>query len=105
MSSCARRRYSGRVRAALPGAAGVGGVVDAAGRDRRLPGACTSCVSCSNHGIIGLQPAFVWRTIEGGSQNYVAAMTATFAHDVRLSTPVRGVDARSGWRDGCLDER
>ena len=45
----------------------------------------------SNHGIIGLQPAFVWRTVEGGSQSYVRAMTETFAHDVRLSTPVRGV--------------
>jgi predicted NAD/FAD-binding protein len=44
-----------------------------------------------NHGIIGLQPAFVWRTVEGGSQSYVRAMTATFPCRTRLSTPVRTI--------------
>jgi predicted NAD/FAD-binding protein len=57
----------------------------------------------SNHGIIGLQPAFVWRTIEGGSQNYVRAMTATFAHDVRLLTPVRGVTRDADGATVCLE--
>ena len=41
-----------------------------------------------NHGIIGLQPAHRWRTIEGGSKRYVRAMTDTFPCRVRLSTPV-----------------
>ena len=45
----------------------------------------------SNHGIIGLQPAFVWRTVDGGSKTYVRAMTDTFACRVRLSAPVRAV--------------
>ncbi len=49
----------------------------------------------TNHGIIGLQPAFVWRTVEGGSSRYVRAMTETFTRGVRLSTPVRKV-----WRHG-----
>ncbi len=44
-----------------------------------------------NHGIIGLQPAHQWRTIEGGSKRYVQAMTNTFPDSVRLSTPVRRV--------------
>lgn len=44
-----------------------------------------------NHGIIGLQPAYVWRTVEGGSKRYVAAMIDGFADRVRTSTPVRAV--------------
>lgn len=44
-----------------------------------------------NHGIIGLQPAYAWRTVEGGSRAYVRRMTATFACRMRLSTPVRAV--------------
>ncbi len=57
----------------------------------------------SNHGIIGLQPAFVWRTIEGGSQTYVRAMTETFARDVRLSAPVRGVRREGDGATVCLE--
>jgi predicted NAD/FAD-binding protein len=44
-----------------------------------------------NHGIIGLQPAFVWRTVSGGSREYVRRLTASFDRRVRLSTPVRAV--------------
>lgn len=44
-----------------------------------------------NHGIIGLQPAFVWRTVEDGSQSYVRAMTATFPCRTRLETAVQHV--------------
>ena len=44
-----------------------------------------------NHGIIGFQPAFVWRTIEGGSKRYISAMTAQFSDRVRLKAPVRAV--------------
>lgn len=44
-----------------------------------------------NHGIIGLQPAYVWRTVEGGSKRYVEAMTEGFADRVRTSAPVRAV--------------
>lgn len=45
----------------------------------------------ANHGIIGLQPAFQWRTVNGGSRTYVRAMTDTFACRLRLDTPVRAV--------------
>ena len=44
-----------------------------------------------NHGIIGLQPAFVWRTVRGGSREYVRRLTASFDCRTRLSTPVRAV--------------
>jgi predicted NAD/FAD-binding protein len=44
-----------------------------------------------NHGIVGLQPAFVWRTVKGGSREYVRRLTASFDFRVRLSTPVRAV--------------
>jgi predicted NAD/FAD-binding protein len=59
-----------------------------------------------NHGIIGLQPAFVWRTVSGGSREYVRRLTASFDCRVRLSTPVRAVrrDAdgvRVVLADGC----
>jgi len=44
-----------------------------------------------NHGIIGLQPAYEWRTVAGGSRRYVDAMLRTFPCRTRLSTPVRKV--------------
>ena len=44
-----------------------------------------------NHGIIGLQPAYVWRTVQGGSQSYVRAITSTFPCRTRLATPVRAI--------------
>jgi hypothetical protein len=44
-----------------------------------------------NHGIIGLQPAFVWRTVQGGSQAYVRAMLDTMPGRTRLQAPVRAV--------------
>ncbi|MEX2245085.1 MAG: FAD-dependent oxidoreductase [Dehalococcoidia bacterium] len=46
-----------------------------------------------NHGIIGLQPAHVWRTVRGGSREYVRRMTEALPA-VRLSAPVRRV-----WRE------
>jgi predicted NAD/FAD-binding protein len=49
-----------------------------------------------NHGIIGLQPAYEWRTVAGGSKRYVAAMTEQFDDRVRTSTPVRAVRRQPG---------
>lgn len=45
-----------------------------------------------NHGIIGLQPAFVWRTVAGGSRSYVEAMLSTMPGRTRMNTPVRAVN-------------
>lgn len=43
---------------------------------------------CSNHGLLLLRNRPVWRTVVGGSQEYVKRITAPFADRIRLSTPV-----------------
>ncbi len=52
---------------------------------------------CDNHGLLQLRNRPVWRTIPGGSRRYVAALSAPFAEQIRLRTPVtsvrRGIDA------------
>lgn len=44
-----------------------------------------------NHGLLQLTGRPVWRTIQGGSQNYVRKMTQRFTDSIRLETPIRGV--------------
>lgn len=43
---------------------------------------------CENHGLLRLTGRPVWRTVVGGSRNYVARLAAPFAERIRLSTPV-----------------
>ncbi|MGV1819859.1 NAD(P)/FAD-dependent oxidoreductase [Agrobacterium sp. CG160-95] len=43
---------------------------------------------CSNHGLLLLRNRPVWRTVVGGSREYVKRLTAPFADRIRLSTPV-----------------
>ncbi|MDP9562600.1 UNVERIFIED_ORG: putative NAD/FAD-binding protein [Rhizobium nepotum] len=43
---------------------------------------------CSNHGLLLLRSRPVWRTVVGGSQEYVKRLTAPFVDRIRLSTPV-----------------
>ncbi len=43
---------------------------------------------CSNHGLLLLRNRPVWRTVVGGSREYVKRLTAPFADHIRLSTPV-----------------
>ncbi|NSZ86966.1 NAD(P)/FAD-dependent oxidoreductase [Agrobacterium tumefaciens] len=43
---------------------------------------------CSNHGLLLLRNRPVWRTVVGGSQEYVKRLNAPFADRIRLSTPV-----------------
>jgi predicted NAD/FAD-binding protein len=45
-----------------------------------------------NHGMLGLRGRPRWRTIAGGSAQYVEALTAGFADRIRLRTPVRSID-------------
>ena len=52
-----------------------------------------------NHGMLGFRNRPRWRVIRGGSARYVEALTAPFAHRIRLRTPVRAV--RRG-EDGVL---
>lgn len=44
-----------------------------------------------NHGMLKMWSRPVWRTIPGGSSRYVEALTASFKHRIRLSTPVKNI--------------
>lgn len=44
-----------------------------------------------NHGLLGLQGIPTWRTVTGGSREYVRALTAGLKRPVQLSSPVRSV--------------
>ncbi|MGB7218553.1 MAG: FAD-dependent oxidoreductase [Vicinamibacterales bacterium] len=44
-----------------------------------------------NHGMLRVWGRPIWRVISGGSRRYVDALTASFAHRILVSTPVRGI--------------
>jgi predicted NAD/FAD-binding protein len=44
-----------------------------------------------NHGMLGFRDRPQWQTVVGGSQTYVAALTAPFADRIRLAAPVTGI--------------
>lgn len=44
-----------------------------------------------NHGLLQTRSHPQWRTVSGGSQRYVAALTRPFRDQIRLQTPVRKV--------------
>jgi len=46
---------------------------------------------CENHGLLRLSDRPVWRTVVGGSREYVARLCTPFADRIRLSTPVVAV--------------
>jgi len=47
----------------------------------------------NNHGLLELSGRPQWRTITGGSQRYVEALSAPFAHRIRLASPVHKIVA------------
>ena len=51
------------------------------------------------HGFLNVDDRPTWRTVSGGSREYVRRLTAPFAGSIRLSTPVRRVrrDADGIW--------
>jgi uncharacterized protein len=63
---------------------------------------------CENHGLLRLTGRPIWRTVKGGSREYVARLTASFRDRIVTSTPVVSirrdgdgvdiVDARGGRR-------
>ncbi|MDE1157095.1 MAG: NAD(P)/FAD-dependent oxidoreductase [Neorhizobium sp.] len=59
---------------------------------------------CSNHGLLELWNRPVWRTVEGGSRQYVRRMTESFADRIELSNPVRSL-RRIGGRVEVIDGR
>jgi predicted NAD/FAD-binding protein len=50
----------------------------------------------ANHSMLDLRGRPVWRVIRGGSKQYVAALTESFADRIRLNTPVKEI-RRETW--------
>ena len=48
-----------------------------------------------NHGLLGLQGIPTWRTVTGGSREYVRALTARLKSPVELLSPIRAVRRRA----------
>ena len=46
---------------------------------------------CENHGLLKLSDRPVWRTVTGGSREYIKRLTAEYAGNVLLNTAVTGV--------------
>jgi len=46
-----------------------------------------------NHGLLQITRRPQWRTITGGSRNYVQALTAGFSDRIRVATPIRKIVA------------
>jgi predicted NAD/FAD-binding protein len=44
-----------------------------------------------NHGFLGLDTQHPWRTVSGGSREYVKKISTPFAENIRRGNPVRGV--------------
>ncbi|MBB4096273.1 NAD(P)/FAD-dependent oxidoreductase [Brucella pecoris] len=46
---------------------------------------------CCNHGLLDLRGRPIWRTVEGGSREYVKRITKPYADNIKLSTPIKAV--------------
>ncbi len=61
-----------------------------------------------NHGMYSLRDRPAWRTVSGGSNSYVEAISAPWRERVRLSAPVRRIERHPGRvrieADGCESE-
>ena len=51
---------------------------------------------CCNHGLLQLWDRPTWRTVKGGSGQYVKRMTSGFAERIRLSTPITAIRRQAG---------
>jgi predicted NAD/FAD-binding protein len=57
-----------------------------------------------NHGFLGLDTQHPWRTVSGGSREYVKKISTPFAENIRRGNPVRGVvDTRITLADGTSE--
>jgi predicted NAD/FAD-binding protein len=56
-----------------------------------------------NHGLLGLRDRPQWRTVQGGSRQYVNAITGSLGPRLRLATPVRAVARRDVGVDVATD--
>ncbi len=44
-----------------------------------------------NHGLLGVRSHHPWRTVTGGSSSYIAPLTAPYADNIHLSSPIRAI--------------
>jgi len=51
---------------------------------------------CRNHGLLEMWSRPIWRTVKGGSREYVSRMTARFSDRIRVSTPVGAIRRLAG---------
>jgi predicted NAD/FAD-binding protein len=51
---------------------------------------------CQNHGLLSLGTRPLWRTVTGGSREYVSRLTAPYADRVRLDSSVRALRRQNG---------
>jgi uncharacterized protein len=49
-----------------------------------------------NHGMLHLRDRPRWKTVSGGSQTYVDALTASYANRIRVRTPVSAIERHDG---------
>ncbi|HZX56234.1 MAG TPA: FAD-dependent oxidoreductase, partial [Ilumatobacteraceae bacterium] len=61
--------------------------------------AITLLTFLKNHGLLGVGRRPVWRTIPGGSRTYVDAIAAGFSGQIRVNSPVTGIERSV---DGCV---
>jgi predicted NAD/FAD-binding protein len=52
---------------------------------------------CRNHGLLDIINRPLWRTVDGGSREYVRRLSARFVDNIRLSTPVTGIRRADGF--------
>ena len=50
----------------------------------------------ANHGLLSIQGHHVWRTVTGGSRQYVRRMVAELGPRIRIATPSDRSDAGPG---------
>jgi len=51
---------------------------------------------CRNHGLLEMWNRPVWRTVKGGSREYVNRMTKGFSDRIRVSTPIAAIRRHPG---------
>jgi predicted NAD/FAD-binding protein len=51
---------------------------------------------CENHGLLRISNRPAWRTVDGGSREYVTRLTAPFADAIRTGCPVRRIERVTG---------
>ncbi|MBW4030889.1 MAG: NAD(P)-binding protein [Acidobacteria bacterium] len=57
-----------------------------------------------NHGLLGIRDRPQWRTVQGGSREYVDAIAASLGPGLRLATPVRSVSRRTDGGVGVITD-